>query len=157
MTLFLSKYINKIDKKGRVSVPSSFRGVLSEQSSFSGIVAYPSFVNNCIEACGLNRIKYLNKAIDMLDPYSEEREAFATAILSGSVQLAFDSEGRITIPEELLAGANLTEQICFVGKGETFELWEPQTFELYLEKSRELAKSKRALLRFNINQDQDAR
>jgi MraZ protein len=93
----------------------------------------------------------------MLDPYSEEREAFATAILSGSVQLAFDSEGRITIPEELLTGANLTQQICFVGKGETFELWEPATFELYLAKSRELAKSKRALLRFNINQDNDAR
>lgn len=157
MALFLSKYINRIDKKRRVSVPAQFRAVLSEQSSFSGIIIYPSFVNNCIEACSLNRIEYLNKAIDKLDPYSEEREAFATAILSGSAQLSFDSEGRITLTEELLANTGIIEQICFVGKGDTFELWEPELFELYLAKSRNLAKDKRALLRFDISQNQDNR
>ena len=153
MTLFLSKYINKIDKKGRISVPSAFRSVLLEQSDFLGIIAYPSFVNSCIEACSMNRIKHLSNAIDNLDPYSLEREAFATAILSGSVQLAFDSEGRITIPEDLLASSNLTDQICFVGKGETFELWEPIKFEEYLAQSRELAKNNRSLLRFNYKKD----
>ncbi|MDR0774463.1 MAG: cell division/cell wall cluster transcriptional repressor MraZ, partial [Rickettsia sp.] len=42
MNIFLSKYINNIDKKGRVSIPASYRLALSSQS-FNGIIAYPSF------------------------------------------------------------------------------------------------------------------
>jgi MraZ protein len=94
------------------------------------------------------RIEYLNKTIDHLDPYSEERDAFATAILAGSVQLSFDPEGRVILPEELMSSAHLSEHACFVGKGETFEIWQPETFNIYAAKARELAKEKRSLLRF---------
>lgn len=146
--LFLSTYINKIDKKGRISVPASFRSSLSQQS-FPGIIAYSSFINPCIEACGINRIEVLNQTIDNLDPYSESRDAFATTILGGCVQLAFDSEGRIILPENLIEFANLDEQACFVGKGATFEIWHPVAFEEYATKARELAKKDRQILQFN--------
>jgi MraZ protein len=147
MALFLSKYINKIDKKGRISVPASFRSVLQEQSSFAGIVVYPSFVNECVEGVSLARIEHLSKIIDQLDPYSQEREAFATAILAGSVQLYFDTEGRIQPPEELLQNIGISDQVCFVGKGESFEIWQPEKFAKYLEESRDLAKNNRGLLK----------
>lgn len=153
MALFLSSYVNKIDKKGRVSVPSSFRAVLQEESDFAGIIIYPSFVNECIEACSFARLQLLNKAIDQLDPYSEERDAFATAILAGSHQLAFDSEGRILLPENLIESFCFNEQLCFVGKGETFEIWQPEKFNQYLEHSRLLAKSKRAMLKNSANRE----
>ena len=146
--LFLSTYINKIDKKGRVSVPASFRASLSQQS-FSGIIAYGSFINPCIEACGSNRIEILSQTIDNLDPYSEARDAFATTILGGCIQLAFDSEGRIILPESLIEAASLDEQACFVGKGATFEIWQPQAFEFYSAKARELAKKDRHTLQFS--------
>jgi MraZ protein len=149
MALFLSTFNNKIDKKGRVSIPSSFRSVLSEQSTFNGIIAYQSFINNCIEACGIVRIEYLNKTIDLLDPYSEERDAFATSIFAGSVQLNFDPEGRVILPEELIEFAKLNDQACFVGKGATFEIWQPEKFNDYAEKARKIAKEKRDLLRFH--------
>ena len=146
--LFLSTYINKIDKKGRISVPASFRSSLSQQS-FPGIIAYSSFINPCIEACGINRIEVLNQTIDSLDPYSEARDAFATTILGGCVQLAFDSEGRIILPEDLIEFAHLNEQACFVGKGATFEIWQPKLFDEYAAKARELAKKDRQTLQFN--------
>jgi MraZ protein len=146
--LFLSTYINKIDKKGRISVPASFRSSLSQQS-FPGIIAYSSFINPCIEACGINRIEVLNQTIDSLDPYSEARDAFATTILGGCVQLAFDSEGRIILPEDLIEFAHLNEQACFVGKGATFEIWQPKIFDEYATKARELAKKDRQTLQFN--------
>jgi len=148
MALFLSTYTNKIDKKGRVSVPASFRAVLAGQE-FAGIVTYGSFINPCIEACGLNRIEQLSSSIDSLDPYSDERDAFATAILGGSMQLPFDNEGRIFLPEALIVLAKLNEQAVFVGKGATFEIWEPVTFNEYAEKARTLAKDKRASLRLH--------
>lgn len=145
MALFLSTYLNKLDKKGRISVPSQYRAALSKEK-FSGIVTYPSFVNPCIEACGMERMERLSESIDGLDPYSETRDAFATAILGGSVQLSFDGEGRVMLPEELLKIANIKDSAVFVGKGQTFEIWQPESFESYSEKARIIAKQERAAL-----------
>jgi MraZ protein len=145
--LFLSTYTNKIDKKGRLSVPALFRASLAQQT-FPGIIAYSSFINPCIEACSMSRMEVLNQTIDNLDPYSESRDAFATTILGGCVQLAFDGEGRIILPENLIEIAELEEQACFVGKGATFEIWSPKNFESYLAKAREIAKQDRQRLQF---------
>ena len=138
MALFLSTFEKQIDKKGRVSVPPSFRAVLAAQS-FNGMIAYVSFVHPCIEACGMQRLEQLNARIEALDPFSEERDAFATAILGGSVQIAFDSEGRAVLPESLLAKAGITDTGIFIGKGATFEIWSPAQFAKHEAATRELA------------------
>jgi MraZ protein len=144
--LFLSTYQNRIDKKGRLSVPAPFRAALTKQE-FAGIVAYGSLLHPCIEGCGMDRFAKLNERIEMLDPFSEERDAFATTIFGESVQLAFDSEGRIMLPEQLIATANLQEQAVFVGKGEIFEIWEPGAFAEHAKRAREVARDKRFHLR----------
>ena len=146
MALFLSTIEKQIDKKGRVSVPPTFRAVLAAQS-FNGMIAYASFTNPCIEACGMERIEKLHARIEALDPFSEEHDAFATAILGGSTQLAFDSEGRVVIPEALLKKANITSVGVFVGKGATFEIWSPELFAAQETKMRELALAKRLSLK----------
>ena len=146
--LFLSTYINKIDKKGRVSVPASFRSSLAQQNS-SGIITYSSFINPCIESSGINRIEMLSQTIDSLDPYSEARDAFATTILGGCIQLGFDGEGRVILPENLIEFAKLSEQACFVGKGATFEIWNPTIFEEYAAKARKIAQKDRHILQFS--------
>ena len=149
MALFLSTFTNKIDKKGRVSVPAPFRNALAGQE-FHGIVAYSSFINPCVEACGIDRIARLSQNIEALDPFSEERDAFATAILGGSVQIGFDGEGRVMIPDQLRDEAGITDQALFVGKGETFEIWQPQSFADYAAKARELARERRLKLRADM-------
>lgn len=146
MALFLSTFEKQIDKKGRVSVPPSFRAALQNQH-FNGVVAYGSFVHPCIEACGMDRMEALYARIEALDPFSEERDAFATAILGGSVQLAFDGEGRIVLPEALLERANISGNGVFVGKGATFEIWEPKAFVAHQQAARELAKAQRGVLK----------
>lgn len=146
VALFLSTFEKQIDKKGRVSVPASFRTALAGQA-FNGIIAYASFVNPCVEACGMDRIESLYEQIESLDPFSQERDAFATAILGGSVQLAFDGEGRVVLPEALIAESNIAEKCVFVGKGKTFEIWEPKAFAGYEEAARAMAKDKRLALR----------
>jgi transcriptional regulator MraZ len=147
MVLFLSTFINKIDKKGRVSVPASFRSALLKED-FPGIIAYGSFINGCVEACGISRIKRLSETIDELDPYSEVRDAFATTILGGCVQLPFDSEGRVIIPSDLLGVASLTTHACFVGKGATFEIWTPEIYNEYQKHAKGLARQERSSLQF---------
>lgn len=145
--LFLSTYKNKIDKKGRVSVPSPFRSALLKEE-YQGIIVYESINNKCIESCSLSRIEQLNDTIDSLDPYSDERDAFATIILGGSVQLSFDNEGRILLPESLITFADLNEYACFVGKGRTFEIWNPEEYEKYYRKAKEMAVQNKGALRF---------
>lgn len=146
MGLFLSTFEKKIDKKGRVSVPAQFRAALTDES-FGGIIVYPSFIHSCVEACGMGRIEKLSNSIDNLDPFSEERDAFATAVLGGSSQLQFDTEGRVTLPPELLESTGISEDVVFVGKGQTFEIWEPKQFAKYSKNARDLALAKRASLK----------
>lgn len=148
MALFLSTFTNKVDSKGRVSVPSQFRASLVKEN-FSGMIVYESFVNDSIEGCDIDRIRKISESIDSLEPFSEEREAFATAILGGAVQLSIDSDGRVILPEGLLKKAGVKNQAVFVGKGSTFEIWEPVKFEEYMAKAKKDAKDKRNMLRFN--------
>jgi MraZ protein len=153
MALFLSHVEKKIDRKGRVSVPSGFRAVLAAEV-FQGVVVYQSFVNPCIEACGMGRIESLMQRIEALDPFSEEYDAFTTSILAGSVQVTFDGEGRIVLPESLIASVGIKEDVVFVGKGHTFEIWEPKAFAEHAAKSRALALEKRLYLRSAVGMNE---
>ena len=152
MNIFLSKYQNKIDKKGRVSIPSAFRSVLSEDK-FNGIIIYPSFKNNCIEACSMARLQEIYGIIQKLDPYSEERDAFETIVMGESIQLQFDSEGRVIIPVHLMQQVGITEQAFFVGKGLVFEIWDPVAFDAHLKTARAVAQSNRFILKNQENSE----
>ena len=114
MALFLSTFTNKVDSKGRVSVPAQFRVSLVNEN-YSTMVVYESFINQCIEGCDIERIKKISESIDNLEPFSEERDAFATAVLGGSVQLSIDGDGRVILPENLLKTAKIKDNAVFVG------------------------------------------
>jgi len=156
MALFLSTYANKVDKKGRVSIPALFRSVLQNEN-FHGIVAYPSFVDGCIEACGMQRIERLSESIDELDPFSDEHSAFAVSILGESMQLSFDGEGRVVVPEKLLQEAGISDQAVFVGKGKTFQIWSPEKYEEYANKARDFARKNRGSLSLHGRRDENAK
>ena len=68
--MFLSSYENRLDKKGRVSVPASFRSYLSSMG-YNGFISYPSFNHSALEACSQDRLEKLSKAIDYLNPFEE--------------------------------------------------------------------------------------
>ena len=133
--MFLSTYENKLDKKGRVSVPASFRSYLSNLG-YNGVVCYPSFNNQSIEAWPQDRIEKISNTIDALSPFEEKKDYFATSILSESINLQFDSEGRISLTSKLLKHAKIKNSMLFVGQGKTFQIWEPTTFEKFRVQSR---------------------
>ena len=71
MALFFSTIINKMDAKCRVSVPSSFRSSLQKQS-FNGLIAFPSYQNNSIDACGIDRMESISDSLDNSNDYTKE-------------------------------------------------------------------------------------
>ena len=104
--MFLSTYENKLDKKGRVSVPASFRSYLSN-IGYNGIICFPSFNNQSIEAWPQDRIEKISNAIETLNPFEDKKDYFATSILSESINLQFDNEGRVQITTKLLKHARI--------------------------------------------------
>ena len=145
--MFLSTYENKLDKKGRVSVPASFRSYLSN-IGYNGVICYPSFNNQCIEAWPQDRVEKISNAIDSLNPFEEKKDYFATSILSESINLQFDNEGRISLTSKLLKHAKIKNSILFVGLGKTFQIWEPTIFEKFRVKAGKKSNIHRASLKW---------
>jgi MraZ protein len=144
VALFLSTFVNKVDRKGRVSVPASFRTALAGQN-FNGIIAFRSFKLPALEASGIDRMEELSQRIDALPEFSEDRDALSS-ILADAQPLAFDGEGRIVLPEQLCQHANIGENAAFVGLGRTFQIWEPDRFSAHQQEMRERARRQGATL-----------
>lgn len=146
----MSKYTNKVDRKGRVSVPAQFRAALPSGFQKS-IVVYQAVNHNAIECCDLLYVDRLNESLEEFAPYSDEHDEFSLTLMSGLVELTFDGNGRIIIPHDLMEFAGISEYATFAGKGKTFQIWEPTAFEKELEKARHKVKEKRSMLRLSAN------
>ena len=145
--MFLSSYENKIDKKGRVSVPAPFRSHLTSLG-YNGFICYPSFNHSALEACSQDRIEKLSNTIDSLNPFEEKRDYFATSVLSECENLQFDTEGRVSFSEKLLNHSKIKNSILYVGLGKTFQIWEPKNFEKFKALARKKAFQNRSKLKW---------
>jgi MraZ protein len=140
VAVFIGTFENRVDRKGRVSVPAPFRQVLAQQV-YQGIVAFRSYRAAAIEACGLDFIERLNDSVSALDLFSDAQDDLAATIFADSQQLSFDPEGRITLPPQMAEHAGITERAAFVGKGSIFQIWKPEALESYKDAARNRARS----------------
>lgn len=124
MALFLSTHINKVDKKGRVSVPAQFRAELAGES-FQGIVLFRSHAHDALEGFAWSYMQEISRRLENFDLFSAEQDDLATTVFGETVQLPFDGDGRIVLPADLIEFAGLSERAAFVGLGNKFQLWEP--------------------------------
>ncbi len=137
--MFLSTYVNKVDRKGRVSVPATFRASLADQR-FAGIVAFPSYRYRAIDGNGIDRMEELSARLETLEEFSDEHENLAALMFASSQRLPFDPEGRIVLPPDLAEHAFITDSAAFVGLGKSFQIWEPGRFAAHLENLRQRAR-----------------
>jgi len=135
MDLFVSQFVNKLDKKGRVSFPSLFRNALPKNNK-NEIILYKSLKYNSIEGCNSNRINEIAERINKLDIFSDDQDDFSASIFSEIVPTNIDKEGRFLIPENLKKHANITVEAFFVGQGNFFQIWEPNGAKERLRESR---------------------
>jgi MraZ protein len=145
MDRFVSTFTNKIDAKGRVSIPASFRAVLERDGYAGGIYCYPSLDAPALDAGGERLAQKIDGLLAGLPDYSDERDQLSVA-LYGDVQiLTIDQDGRIVLPEVLRAHAGLTTQVTFVGLGDKFQMWEPARFADRRARAREKVQDHRKL------------
>ena len=131
---FIGRYLNKVDKKGRVSVPAGWRPSLISKD-FSGIIAQSSLSEKAIDAYPRDYLELLQGKLDLNDPLLEENEYESTVLFGGSV-LSFDSEGRVVLSDSLRNEINLASEALFVGMGRRFRIWNPKIFDEYLDRAK---------------------
>ena len=139
MTQFLGTHKGKLDKKGRISVPSQFRAVLEALGS-ADIVLFPSFRHPCIEAWPAPAFAALSAGHTRLDVFSDSADNLAAALFATAHPARPDGEGRLVLPEDLVAEAGLAEAISFVGANQGFQIWDSARAEAHIREARARAR-----------------
>lgn len=120
--LFMDTVINKVDAKGRVSLPADYRAIVKELST--EIVLYRSLTSPCIEGCSEDLLEKLAVDIETsMDFFSQEQDDLTSIIFGDAKRFPFDSTGRIVLTEKLLQHAQISDSAVFVGKGKKFQIW----------------------------------
>jgi MraZ protein len=156
MDRYVSTFTNKIDAKGRVSIPAPFRSVLERDGysgtsgtvgggSGGGIYCYPSLDSAAIDAGGERLARKIDALLANLADYSDERDELSVALYGDVQVLNVDPDGRIVLPESLRAHAGLAGQVTFVGLGDKFQIWEPAAFDARRTRAREKVQEHRKL------------
>lgn len=143
MAPFVSTVVNKIDAKGRVSVPAKVRHALASQDS-SSVFCFKSFNGPSIEGFGDVLMKSMEERLAKLDPFSDEYDEIARKTLGGIEELSWDQEGRVKLPEPFVNHAGLQDQVAFVGLGFKFQIWNPETYQVMEE--RDQSQNRKGLL-----------
>lgn len=135
---------NKLDAKGRVSVPASFRAALKTQDEANGthLVLRPSHQHPCIEAWPAPIFEALAQPLQRLDLFSPEHDDMAATLYADAFPVEADREGRIVLPDDLVEYAGLTDAVVFMGLGRIFQIWEPAAAERRRTEARERARER---------------
>ena len=125
--LFMDTVVNKVDAKGRVSLPADYRSIVKELNS--EIVCYRSLTAPCIEGCLEDLLEKLASEIEnSTDFFSQKQDDLTNLIFGDAKRFSFDTTGRIVLTEKLLEHAEITDTAVFVGKGRKFQIWNPENW-----------------------------
>ncbi len=143
MTQFLGTHINRLDAKGRVSIPAPFRAALrTENGGSASLVLRPSHTHPCAEGWPDAVFQAVAaRRLEALEAFSEAYDDMAAAIYADAYPVEADKEGRIVLPDSLVAHANLSDSVVFMGIGRTFQIWEPAAAERRRAEARERARA----------------
>jgi MraZ protein len=143
--MFLSTFEKQLDAKRRIVVPQEFRALVS--GPFDGVICFPSIESDCIEGGGKALFDRYQGVIEELDFGDPLRTALETSILGGMARLAFDTAGRITLPETLCEMFGLSDWVVVVGLGDRFQIWQREAFQAHRSAQRDVARQGLANLR----------
>jgi MraZ protein len=128
MGQFMGTHQNKVDSKGRVSIPAPFRTILRDGAPEGPVAAVlrASHTHPCIEVWPVRAFEALGESLQRMALFSQDHEDLSAALYNDAHPVESDREGRINLPEWLVAHANISDAVVFMGQGQSFRIWEPQ-------------------------------
>ena len=151
MGQFLGTHQNRLDSKGRVSVPASFRSALRARTGEAeaggvALILRPSHKQPCIEGWPPDEFDRLALPLQRLDLFGEDHDDMAALLYPDAYPVESDKEGRIVLSEMLLSHAGIGAGVTFMGMGPIFHIWEPEAGERFRAEARERARVRRLTL-----------
>ena len=131
MDRFVANFTLRLDAKGRVSIPATYRAVLA-RDGFEGLYCYPALDQPAVDAGGHALLAEIETLIARFPPYSDERDTLSLALYGTSETPKIDGEGRVILSDSLKSHAGITAEVSFVGMGHKFQIWEPGRFRAQL-------------------------
>ncbi len=136
MALFAGTFENKVDGKGRVSLPADFRAELPEDAG-RFVYVFPSPKDDALEACDKPFLERMAAAIEEAPLFSEEEDDLGASIIAQARKAQIDETGRIVLPKDFMEFADISGKAVFVGRAARFQIWSPDRFEAHAKKARE--------------------
>jgi MraZ protein len=127
MDRFVSHFTNRLDAKGRVSLPAPFRSLLAKDG-WDAIYIHPALGQPTLDCGGQRLIAELEQLVGRFPAYSRERELISTSVFGMSQQAKLDGEGRFLVTDTMRQHAGITDSIVFVGLDHKFQIWAPERF-----------------------------
>jgi MraZ protein len=125
---FMSTVMGSLDSKGRVCIPATYRHILAAQNT-AGVYICPSFVDPALEAFGQTLLDDTQARLAPQDPFfSTSFDDQATALIARTQLLVADDQGRVRLPDAMIAHAGLKDRIVFVGKLKKFQIWDADAY-----------------------------
>jgi len=142
---FVSTYTNRIDAKGRVSIPAQYRAVMAVDG-FDGLYCCPTLDRQAVDAGGNRLREQIGSSLENFEPFSEDHEYLSTTLIGESEILKIDRDGRVVLSDAIREHAGVSDAITFVGQGYKFQMWEPARFTSYREEAKAKARDIRRRL-----------
>lgn len=130
MDRFLSNAVNRIDAKGRVSVPAHFRSVLQKRG-FSELYALRSLTLPAMDISGPDRLDQIEAGLPPDDPIAPLGGDLRLYVYGDGTLVKIDPEGRMMVSDFIREHTGISSEVTFVGQGNFFQLWEPAKFETH--------------------------
>ena len=129
--MFQGEFSNSMDEKGRVSIPAAFRDVLKKFHADGKIIITRSHNTPCLIAYTSREWKRLQTEIQNMP--AELKRRFRRAVITPSLEFLPDRQGRVLLSPALRDHASLSRSVHFAGTGETFEIWDKESWDKQLE------------------------
>lgn len=148
MSQFLGTHQNRLDAKGRTSVPAPFRTAIrnGHEDGATALILRPSHKHACIEAWPQAAFQEFTASLNKLDLFNDDADDLITTLYAEAWPVEADKEGRIILPDSLVQHANLTESVVFMGLGRHFQIWEPSAARQRTAEARDHARARRLTL-----------
>ena len=124
MDRFLSSAVNRIDAKGRVSVPAHFRTVV-QQRGYSELYAIRQLDVPALDVGGLDLLDRYEERMKLEDPFLQTADDMSFFVHGDGAFLKVDQDGRITMTDFIRDHTAIKDEVAFVGRGGFFQIWEP--------------------------------
>jgi len=143
MDRFLSSATNRIDAKGRVSVPAHFRAIVQKRG-YDQLYAVRSLETPSLDVGGPDLLDGFAKRIEQEDPFLQTADDMSFLYYGDGAFLKLDQDGRITVTDLMREQTGITTDIAFVGRGHFFQIWEPERLAAHAAQVRERLRQLRA-------------